>query len=161
MKIMNYFSILLFFIFAGDVSAESISDVFIHVTSFADLDAVLTPDCFGLLFISGDDEQVTEDLKDALQEAFDNLDLEDEIILFVITPQDPGYAEMTGILGINTPNIVALVGNCGVLSLDLDILEAEIEDIYYTWGAPDSRRSSGICRYCLRCGGIPRTCESR
>lgn len=161
MKIMNYFSILLFFIFAGDVSAESISDVFIHVTSFADLDAVLTPDCFGLLFISGDDEQVTEDLKDALQEAFDNLDLEDEIILFVITPQDSGYAEMTGILGINTPNIVALVGTCGVLSLDLDILEAEIEDIYYTWGAPDSRRSSGICRYCLRCGGIPRTCESR
>ncbi|MBN1433767.1 hypothetical protein JW921_03350 [Candidatus Fermentibacterales bacterium] len=127
---------------------------FTRAGSFRELDALLAPDGYAALLIASRDSTATLWLRSLLLEAVESIGEETpdfECSLFEVTPDDSGYATIVEVLGAEPPGVTAIVGTCGFINLEPDLLEADLRDVYDVWGAPGAARSSGICRFCDRC----------
>lgn len=138
---------LSFFFLISQIPSE-----FTSVNGFSDLDDFTTPAGFGLLLVMGGDSISNQAMAEQILTSIDSLPEYASIDLWNIAPDASGYAEVADLSGSydGFPATVILVGHCGFLELDPELLTVEIIDSWFTWGDPESR-ITGICNFCRRC----------
>lgn len=130
--------------------AASPLDSFEVVCGFADLDVKAEPGGFGLLLVESGGEGDLE-LAEELLEAVSMLPEPGATALYRLPPGASGRSEVVELCTEHgTPGVTVLVGHCGFLELDSEMLATEVLDAWSTWGDPGSRRT-GICNFCRRC----------
>lgn len=127
-------------------------DEFTSVSGFIELDGEATPDGFGILLVLSDDTTANTTLATEVLSCIDSLPECAEVSLWKIDMGSEGWGEIASLCGCfgGFPTAVSLVGHCGFLELDPELLLYEIIDSWYTWGNPDSK-ITGICNLCTRC----------
>ena len=125
---------------------------FVPVDDFAELDAIADPMDFGFLLIMSADSVANKAMALEVAESGEALNAGDSvsISLYFVSMNASGYREIASLAGQfdGFPAVVTLVGHCGFLELDPEVLPSEIEDAWYQWGGGSTQ---GICNYCTRC----------
>jgi hypothetical protein len=143
-------SLALGLLLAGLAAAGSPLERLEPVDGFAELDLKAEPGGFGLLLVQSGGEGDLR-LAERLLDAVSSLPRPDSIALYRLPPDAPGRPEVAALCTeFGVPGVTVLVGHCGFLELNPDMLATEVMDAWTTWGDPDSRRT-GICNFCRRC----------